>query len=254
MNVKCIIIILILVYLIWLIANVVPRFILYPFRLSKNRKQPKDKYLEFKIEGKVLVRYFNNPGNMYTVLFCHGAYTNITYCNTITGNLNHLGYDVITFDYRYNNIPSLYEDGDIVYRYLQKRLKSDKIIIWGECLGAAIAVDLASRYHCHRLIMVAPWSDMVGATRGFSLLPMLLCYIGEISFRLNDLMDNIKRIKSVNVPIVLVHSRGDRNLSYNNSLKLYDAITHQEKRLITFEDKTHPPRLKFEDVQNILKE
>ncbi|MCK5138754.1 MAG: alpha/beta hydrolase, partial [Thermodesulfovibrionia bacterium] len=85
-----------------------------------------------------------------TLLFCHGNGGNISHRMEKIKLLNALNVDILIFDYRGYGMskgrPSehgLYLDAEAAYAYLitSKEVLPEKIIVFGESLGSAVAVD-----------------------------------------------------------------------------------------------------------------
>jgi pimeloyl-ACP methyl ester carboxylesterase len=96
-----------------------------------------------------------------TLLFCHGNAGNISHRVEIIEIFNKLNLNVFIFDYRgygrSQGIPTeegLYQDAEAAYKYLlsHKDVDKEKIIFYGESLGANVAIDLASKVKSAALI------------------------------------------------------------------------------------------------------
>ncbi|MEE8317992.1 MAG: alpha/beta fold hydrolase, partial [Candidatus Omnitrophota bacterium] len=104
----------------------------------------------------------------YTVLFCHGNGGNISHRIEKILILNQLGLDIFIFDYRgygrSSGRPSekgLYKDVRAAYNYLvsERKVSPDSIILYGESLGGAVAIDLARIESVKALITEATLSS-----------------------------------------------------------------------------------------------
>ncbi len=162
-----------------------------------------------------------------TVLFCHGNAGNISHRLEIIGMLRGLGLNVFIFDYRgygrSGGSPSekgTYLDALAAYEYLRTRNDVDgkNIIIHGKSLGAAVAVELATR--------VSP--PAVIAESGFTSVPA----IGKevYPFLPMDLVTTIKydtksKIGKLDMPVLIVHSTEDEIVPYHHGKELYEAAT-----------------------------
>jgi hypothetical protein len=95
----------------------------------------------------------------------------------------------------------LYEDAATGYRYLVDHgYRAEQIIVHGESLGCAVAVDLAARHPCAGLVLEAPFTS--GADMAQSVLPVL----GPLLFRGFDAKRKIGRIHA---PLLVMS--GDRD-------------------------------------------
>lgn len=167
------------------------------------------------------------PGASYTILFAHGNAGNISHRITKIELFKKLGYNVFIFDYRgygkSKGRPSekgFYKDAQGAYDYLirTKGFKPEQIIGYGESLGAAVMVDLASKNKLGALIIDSVFSstkDMAKVVYPFLPLP-------EWFFATR--WDSLNKIKSVpNMPKLFMHSREDEIVPFRLGYKVYDA-------------------------------
>ena len=92
------------------------------------------------------------PGSRRVTLFLHGNAGNVTYRGQRFREITAAGSSVLIIDYRgygkSTGRPSekgLYADAEAGYNYLLKTTRPREIILHGESLGTAVAVDLASK-------------------------------------------------------------------------------------------------------------
>ena len=109
----------------------------------------------------------DSPGDRYWILFCPpaGASTRVKRIQDHLKQLWSLGYNVMAFDYRgFGNSPGvpseegLYADASAAYAHLvrEQGVPPSRIILAGRSLGAAVAVDLATRVDAAGLLLFAP--------------------------------------------------------------------------------------------------
>jgi uncharacterized protein len=109
----------------------------------------------------------------WATLFLHGNAGNVTHRAAHMREIAAAGSSVLALDYRgygkSSGSPSeqgLYRDSEAGFIYLLgKGYRADHIILHGESLGTAVAIDLASRRPCAGLILEAPFtsaSDVAG--------------------------------------------------------------------------------------------
>lgn len=117
-------------------------------------------------------------GSRLVTLFLHGNAGNITNRAPRAQEIIAAGSSVLMLDYRgygkSSGRPSeqgLYRDSEAGYIYLlSKGYRPEQIILHGESLGTAVAIDLASRRPCAALILEAPFtsaSDVAGTVVPF---------------------------------------------------------------------------------------
>lgn len=112
----------------------------------------------------------------------------------------------------------IYKDALAAYDYLTTVLKvpSRKIIIFGESLGGAPAIDLATRVPCRAVILQSTFTNAKDmAKRIMPILPLWLI--------IKTKMDNLAKIQKVKVPKLFIHSPADEVVPYKLGKKLYDS-------------------------------
>jgi len=159
----------------------------------------------------------------YTIIFFHGNAGNISHRLDKISIFYNLGLSTFIFDYRgYGKSKGrpyeegLYIDADAVYRYLINEIKvpADKIILYGESLGTAVAIKLASEVNVKAVILEGAFSkgrDM--AKRFYPFLPYFL---------FSNSFDSLSRIKSIKYPKLFLHSIDDEIVPFDLAKKLYD--------------------------------
>lgn len=166
-----------------------------------------------------------------TVLFCHGNAGNISHRLEIIRMLHSLGLNVFIFDYRgygkSGGSPSeegTYLDALAAYEYLRARDDVDKenIVVHGKSLGAAVAVDLATKVSAKAVI----------AESGFTSVPDIGKEI--YPFLPMDLMTTIKydtksKIGRLDMPLLIIHSTEDEIVPYHHGKELYERATEPKE-------------------------
>jgi hypothetical protein len=155
-------------------------------------------------------------------LFFHGNAGNLTHRAYRVPEWQAAGSSVLMVDYRgygkSRGSPSekgLYEDGDSAYQWLLARGYSpERIVIHGESLGTAVAVDLASRRKCGAVILEAPF------TSGREMAGRLLPVLGPLIFRG---FDQIGKIPRVEAPLLVIHGDRDEVLPFEMGQRLFEA-------------------------------
>jgi pimeloyl-ACP methyl ester carboxylesterase len=137
------------------------------------------------------------PGSRRVTLFLHGNTGNITHRGQHFREITAAGSSVLMIDYRgygkSTGRPSedgLYADAEAAHEHLLKTSRPQEIIVHGESLGAAVAVDLASRHQCGGVVLESAFtsaSDVAG-----TVLPM----IGPLLIRSFDSRRKITRVQA----------------------------------------------------------
>jgi fermentation-respiration switch protein FrsA (DUF1100 family) len=106
-------------------------------------------------------------GEPLVTLFFHGNAGNLTYREPHFREITAAGSSILMLDYRgYGKSAGrptehgLYADAGAAYDYLLKAgYRPGQIVIHGESLGTAVAVDLASRRPCAGVVLEAPFTS-----------------------------------------------------------------------------------------------
>jgi len=167
------------------------------------------------------------------LLFCHGNAGNISHRLDTIDIFNRLGLSVLIFDYRgygkSTGRPSedgTYRDAEAAWRYLvevQKK-KPDKIILFGESLGGAVAAEIASRYKAGGLIIMSSFTSIPElAGRLYPFLPVKLLS----KFRYST----IDKIGAITAPKLIIHSPDDEIIPFEQGRTLYEKAAEPKQFL-----------------------
>jgi len=168
-----------------------------------------------------------------TVLLLHGNAGNISHRFEKLSVLRPLGTDVLMVDYRGYGRSSgqptekgTYRDADAAYEYLVQTRKVDprRLVMYGESLGAAVAVDLASRQPVGGLVMESAFSSAVEV--GQEMFPFL-----PARLLVRNRYESVNKIGRVAAPVLILHSRDDELFKWHHPQQLYDAA-REPKRLV----------------------
>ena len=159
-----------------------------------------------------------------TLIFAHGNAGNIGDRLMKIKFWHDLGLNILIFDYRgygqSQGIPTekgVYLDAQAAYDYVQNRLDTDhhRIIGYGESLGGAVMIDLATQRKLAGLIIESSFTsagDM--AQRYYPLLP---------SFMMGIKFDSLSKIRNITIPKLFLHSPEDQTVPLPMGQKLYGA-------------------------------
>lgn len=162
-------------------------------------------------------------GAVYTVLFCHGNAGNLSHRIDKLKFFHELGCNVFIFDYRgygkSKGRPSekgFYRDAKAAYKFLlSSGVSSDQIIGYGESIGGAVIVDLASKEPMRAMILdstLTSIKDMIA--RAYPFVPY---WVFSSRFASDE------KIKQINIPKLIIHSRNDEIIPYAIGKKLYEV-------------------------------
>lgn len=179
-------------------------------------------------------------GERYTVLMCHGNAGNISHRldRTLLMHSN-LGTDVLLFDYRgfgkssgAPDEPGTYEDARAAYRYLvdERGIPEDRVVVFGESLGAAVALQLATEVDAAGLVLEAPFTSIRDmAKEVYPFIPN-----GWVRTR----YQNMEKILRLETPLLVVHGTEDATVPFAQGKALFEAAP-EPKRFLPVEGAGH---------------
>ena len=116
----------------------------------------------------------------------------------------------------------LYIDGSSAIAWLKNLGLIEKdIILYGESLGTGIATHVAQNNDYAGLILETPFTSMTEAAKNF------YPYI-PVGILLRDKYKNDKKIKSINIPVLVMHGEADQIVPFWMGQKIYE-IANQPK-------------------------
>jgi len=162
------------------------------------------------------------PNSRISTVFFHGNGGNLTHRLDHMRAIAAAGSALLMLDYRgygkSEGKPSesgLYADADTAYQWLVDRgYTAKQIVIHGESLGTAVAVDLASRKPCAGVVLEAPFNS--AAQVAASVLPV----VGPLVMRKFDSKAKIGRIRA---PMLFMQGDRDEVIPYRLGRDLYNA-------------------------------
>lgn len=167
------------------------------------------------------------------IIFFHGNAGNIGDRVHRYVELNKLGYGVLAVDYRgygdSEGVPDesgLYKDAMACYRYVADTLgtPATRIVLYGQSLGSAVAVDLATRVTHAALVVEGAFTS--AADRGQELYPFL-----PVRWMMRNRFDSLKKIPGIRTPKLFIHARSDEVIPVLHGRKLFEAAVEPKKFL-----------------------
>lgn len=173
------------------------------------------------------------------LLWFHGNAGNLSHRADLMLRLAKTPAQVFIVDYRgygrSEGRPSeqgLYRDSDAAWRYLssERRVAPERIVLFGDSLGAAVAVDLASRVPAAGLIVQSGFTSAADmAAEHFPFVPRAL---------IRTKMDSLAKIPRVGAPKLFIHSPQDEVVPYQLGRRLFEAAP-EPKRFVEVEGASH---------------
>lgn len=178
------------------------------------------------------------------LLYLHGNGENIGANVERAMEFHHLGLDVLLFDYRgygqsegkFPTETQVYQDAQAAWDYLvqQQDIPPQNIIVYGQSLGGAIAIDLAVKNpSIQGLILESTFTsmrDMVDHQGIYGLFPADLL--------LTQKFNSKSKVPALKMPILLIHGTDDPVVPAYMSQVLFDTITGS-KQIFLVPDADH---------------
>jgi uncharacterized protein len=174
--------------------------------------------------------------NQPTILFLHGNAGHIGYRMPWIRRFLNDGYGVFILEYRgyggNEGSPSeegLYEDGRTALRYLYSRaIRPNKVVLYGESLGTAVATQLATESEVCAVILQSPFTSMSRMARH---------HYPWIFLKPWDKFDSLRKINKISVPLLIAHGYKDKVVPFSEGELIFNQA-NEPKKMIRF-DKGH---------------
>jgi fermentation-respiration switch protein FrsA (DUF1100 family) len=140
------------------------------------------------------------------------------------------GYGVLLVGYRgYGGNPGqpteagLYEDARANLGFLAaQKVRPEHIVLFGESLGTAVAIQLATEVPILALVLEAPLASVLHSAR--ARYPLF-----AFDFLVRDKFNSLRKIGKVKVPLLLVHGEKDRTTAVRFGRMIYDAANEPKR-------------------------
>ena len=239
-----ILIYLIIVFLLWLFFRWFERSNIY-FPTKEIAYDPSQYRLKFEDvslptkDRKTITGWFvpalDTVKPIGTLLFCHGNAGNISDRLAKLKIFNELNLNTLVFDYRgYGKSKGsisekgTYLDALAAYEYLlsRKDIDTTKIILYGESLGGAVAIELAQQKSIAiALICDSPFTSI--AEVGEEIYPLL-----PTKLIVSNKYDSLSKIGRIRIPKLFIHSQNDDIIGFHHSEKLFAAALEPKELLV----------------------
>jgi fermentation-respiration switch protein FrsA (DUF1100 family) len=167
------------------------------------------------------------------LLYCHGNAGNISHRLGPIEMFHLLGLSVLIFDYRgygqSTGRPSeegTYADAEAAWRYLvdAQQRRPEKILLFGESLGGAVAAHLASRNDGGGLILLSSFTSIPELAAGlYPLLPVR--WLSKFRYATIDI------IGAIAAPKLIIHSPDDEIIPFAHGKALYEKAAQPKQFL-----------------------
>lgn len=201
--------------------------------------------------------YVPREAPLATILFCHGNGGNVTHRVEKLRALNRVaGASVLVFDYRgygrcegHPNEEGVLADARAARAWLAQRagVPEKEIVVMGESLGGAVAVDLAALDGARALILESTFTSIPDmASHHYPWLPTRLF--------LKTRFDSLQKISAYRGPLLQSHGDADTIVPYAFGQRLFQAA-NEPKEFYTIPRADHndlPNREYYQKVRQFL--
>ena len=114
------------------------------------------------------------------------------------------------------NEKGLYEDAKSALNWLkEKGIKEKNIVLYGESLGTAVAIEVDQNKNYGGIILESPFTSMENmAKKYYPFLPVKLL--------LKDKFESYKKINKIKIPVFIIHGKVDKIVPYVMGKKMYE--------------------------------
>ena len=172
-----------------------------------------------------------------TILFFHGNASNLDnriYKLNLLGNLD-VNFLIIAWR-GYSGNPGkpseagLYQDSLGALKWLNKKgISNEKIILYGESLGTAVATEIGQNKKFAGIILESPFTSMI--EMGKKYYPIF-----PVKLLIKDKYETKKKIKNIKFPILIMHGKKDKLVPFNMGNELYNLANEPKFKYFTEKD------------------
>jgi len=190
--------------------------------LDENKLNHKIEKIKIPSDFELNSWYFKKNSNFKTLLFFHGNAGSLENRIYKLNDLSKLDLNYLIIAYRgfsgNQGAPSeegLYKDARAAKYWLNlNNISDENIIVYGESLGTAVAIDLAKDHKFAGIILESPFTSMVKLSRKYY--PW-----APTSLLLKDKYETDKKINKVFSPILILHGRKDNIVPFQMGEELF---------------------------------
>ncbi|MGC9452267.1 MAG: alpha/beta hydrolase [Oceanipulchritudo sp.] len=167
----------------------------------------------------VSMLFLANPGSPYLVFYHHGNGEDLQSVLPRLQGLREAGFAVLAWDYPGYGTSEGRPSESLVLE-IAGRIRDaipeitgypkDRTLLYGRSLGGGPAIWLASREEAAGLILEGVFTSVFRVGLGINILPW-------------DLFDNIKRIRSIRCPVLVMHGTRDGTVPFRHGVRLLEA-------------------------------
>lgn len=211
-----------------MLRNIADRFIYYPMRYPggawelQAKAGAEDRWLTVSDGTRLNAWWFPKANARFATVFLHGNAGNVTHRIDHAQSALDAGSSFLIVDFRgYGKSAGqptergLYKDADAAYaELLHLGYAPERIIVQGESLGTAVAVDVAIRKQCAGVILESPFMS-AGRIAG-----TVLPFFGPLVIRGYD---TYSKISKLHAPLLVIHGTADEVVPFSQGKAVFNA-------------------------------
>ena len=206
--------------------------------INENKLNHKIEKIKIPSDNELTAWYFKKNEKFKTLLFFHGnagSLENRIYKLNAFSKLK-LNYLIVAYRGFSGNKGNpteegLYKDARAAKYWLNlNNINDQNIILYGESLGTAIAIDLSKDYKFAGVILESPFTSMIDlGQRYYPIFPVKLL--------LKDKYESKKKIKNLISPILVLHGKKDNIVPFSMGEKIFNIANNPKFKYFTdFDD------------------
>jgi uncharacterized protein len=179
---------------------------------------------------KIHAWYLPCEGATGAILFSHGNGGNLSHRDESIHQLRaSFQRSILIYDYPgYGksegrpNEASVVAAGDAALAWLTQKHPAEQVILFGESLGGAVAVDIATRHDCQGLVLFSTFASLPKAAKE-------LYMIIPCETLMSNRFDSISKMVTIRKPVFLCHGDADELISLKQAQRLFDAAQEPKR-------------------------
>ncbi len=195
--------------------------------------------------------HFKVPNSKGVVYYFKGNSRSIKGWGKFARDFVSKGYDFFIVDYRgfgksrgRRTESILYNDAQLVYKWLTSQYEENKIIIYGRSMGSGIATRIASWNDPRMLILDSPYFSFFHQVNRYG-------FVLPIKWLLRYKIRTDQFIKKVSCPIFFIHGKKDRLIPFSQS-ELLQAKVPKKSHIFAIDEGHHNNLPSFPQYHEVL--
>jgi uncharacterized protein len=197
-------------------------------------------------DGLTLDGWYQPSKHGITILYFNGNKSGMHLHSEFYSDIVQAGYGLLAFNYRgYGRNAGdpteagLYIDARAAIGFLQQKdVLMENIILLGRSLGSGVAVQMATEYLPHSIMLISPYTSVAAIAKlQYPWLP--------VDLLLRDRFDSIAKAKDVDSAAFIFHGTKDEIIPVSEAEKLHQAI--KGSKLFIYDDMDHN-NLDFKEI------